>query len=82
MWPQADGIAGALLRQPALATVPIAFSTAVLVSLATRARVPEGVSRIMLRMHAPDRLGFQDGPATRASGRGRRSVPEGRHRRR
>ena len=82
MWPETDGIAGALLRQPALVTVPIAFSTAVLVSFATRARLPDGVSRIMLRMHAPDRLGFQDGPATRASGRGRRSVPEGRHRRR
>ncbi|MDA3629703.1 cation acetate symporter [Saccharopolyspora oryzae] len=47
-----------LIGQPALVTVPIAFAVAVLVSRATSARVPAGVGRVMLRLHAPDRLGF------------------------
>ncbi|MEB3372022.1 sodium/solute symporter [Saccharopolyspora mangrovi] len=50
-----------LAGQPALVTVPLAFAVTYLVSLATRARVPDGVSRLMLRLHAPDRLGFVDG---------------------
>ncbi|MER7010543.1 cation acetate symporter [Saccharopolyspora sp. NPDC000359] len=50
-----------LVNQPALVTVPIAFAVAVLVSRATAARVPTGVGRVMLRLHAPDRLGFLDG---------------------
>ncbi|HEX3786766.1 MAG TPA: cation acetate symporter [Pseudonocardiaceae bacterium] len=46
------------VAQPALITVPIAFGTVLLVSLATQRHLPLDVSRIMLRMHAPDRLGF------------------------
>ncbi|SFS84257.1 cation acetate symporter [Saccharopolyspora flava] len=49
-----------LIGQPALVTVPLAFLVTYLVSLATRSRVPGGVSRLMLRLHAPDRLGFVD----------------------
>ncbi|GAA0508639.1 cation acetate symporter [Saccharopolyspora subtropica] len=69
-----------LAGQPALVTVPIAFAVTYVVSLATKARVPAGVGRVMLRLHAPDRLGFLD---TRLSA----SAPEqrptrGRHERR
>jgi Na+(H+)/acetate symporter ActP len=44
--------------QPALITVPIAFAAVFLGSLATQSRVPDDVSRILLRLHAPDPLGF------------------------
>jgi Na+(H+)/acetate symporter ActP len=44
--------------QPALITVPAAFVTVFVVSLATRNRIPEDVNRILLRLHAPDPLGF------------------------
>jgi Na+(H+)/acetate symporter ActP len=46
------------LVQPALITVPVAFLTVVLVSKATPSRIPADVSRILLRLHAPDPLGF------------------------
>ncbi|MEV0082402.1 cation acetate symporter [Saccharopolyspora sp. NPDC050642] len=68
-----------LVRQPALVTVPIAFAVTGLVSVATRARVPAGVGRVMLRLHAPDRLGFFDG---RLSAEPAEQAPtEGRHQR-
>jgi Na+(H+)/acetate symporter ActP len=44
--------------QPALITVPIAFAVVYLVSLCTSNRIPEDVNRILLRLHAPDPLGF------------------------
>ena len=44
--------------QPALITVPVAFAAVFLGSLATQSRVPDDVSRILLRLHAPDPLGF------------------------
>ncbi|MEV6229395.1 cation acetate symporter [Saccharopolyspora shandongensis] len=68
-----------LAGQPALVTVPIAFAVTGLVSVATRARVPDGVGRVMLRLHAPDRLGFFDG---RLSAEPAEQAPtEGRHQR-
>ena len=48
------GWVGALLAQPALLTVPIAFATMVGVSLADRARVPVHVGRAMVRLHLPE----------------------------
>lgn len=51
---------GLLASHPALVTVPLAFLVAVVVSRATRGSVPPGVGRIMLRLHAPDRLGFRE----------------------
>jgi Na+(H+)/acetate symporter ActP len=45
-----------LVMQPAAWTVPLSFTVMILVSLATRHRVPEGVGAIMLRLHAPDSL--------------------------
>jgi len=50
--------APAVFTQPALITVPIAFLTMIVVSKATRRRVPADVSQILLRLHAPDPLGF------------------------
>lgn len=54
-----------LIHQPAILTVPVAFLVTYVVSRATRDRVPSGVSRVMLRMHAPDRLGFIEDRATK-----------------
>jgi Na+(H+)/acetate symporter ActP len=52
------GWLGVLLNRPAAATVPAAFLTMVVVSLATRADVPPDVDRALLRLHAPERLGL------------------------
>jgi Na+(H+)/acetate symporter ActP len=54
--PIGDGWSRALLAQPAAWTVPLAFSVMVVVSLATRKRVPPSVGATMLRLHAPDAL--------------------------
>ncbi|MGH3719703.1 MAG: cation acetate symporter [Pseudonocardiaceae bacterium] len=48
----------AVAAQPAAFTVPLAFLSMVLGSRRTRDRVPPDVSRILLRLHAPDRLGL------------------------
>ncbi|MGB8960918.1 MAG: cation acetate symporter [Pseudonocardiaceae bacterium] len=50
----------AVLAQPAVFTVPLAFLTMVVVSRRTSERVPVDVSRILLRLHAPDRLGLSE----------------------
>ncbi|MBO1267356.1 sodium/solute symporter [Arthrobacter cavernae] len=43
------------LAQPAAWTVPAAFAVMVLVSRATRKRVPRNVVRVMTRLHVPER---------------------------
>jgi Na+(H+)/acetate symporter ActP len=50
------GWTAVLLRYPAAWTVPLAFTVMVLASAATRGRVPDDVSRIMLRLHVPESL--------------------------
>ncbi|GAA4489049.1 cation acetate symporter [Rhodococcus olei] len=50
-WPQV------LIGYPAAVTVPLAFAVMVLVSRATRGRIPADVARTFTRMHAPERLG-------------------------
>jgi Na+(H+)/acetate symporter ActP len=50
----------AVLAQPAVLTVPLAFLTMVVVSRRTTDRVPVDVSRILLRLHAPEGLGLTD----------------------
>jgi Na+(H+)/acetate symporter ActP len=50
----------AVLAQPALFTVPLAFLIMVVVSNRTSYRVPVDVLRILLRIHAPDRLGLSE----------------------
>ncbi len=54
----AGGAFGVLLDQPAVVTVPLTFVTMIVVSWLTRRRVPGNVSQILLRLHAPERLGL------------------------
>nr|WP_253671388.1 cation acetate symporter [Streptoalloteichus tenebrarius]MCP2260538.1 Sodium:solute symporter family protein [Streptoalloteichus tenebrarius]BFF01878.1 cation acetate symporter [Streptoalloteichus tenebrarius] len=72
------GWAGPLLTQPAAVTVPAAFLTMVVVSKITRRRVPADVSRTMLRLHAPDRLGFGHDRAVQRFTEDRARLVEGR----
>lgn len=53
-----DGWIGLLLARPAAVTVPAAFVTMVVVSKLTSKRLLPDVSRLMLRLHAPERLGL------------------------
>ena len=55
---------GALLAQPALLTVPVAFATMIGVSLADRERVPAHVGRAMVRLHLPEAVEVDRGEAT------------------
>ena len=56
--PLPEGVLGLLLYRPAIATVPAAFLTMVLVSRMTRSEVPADVDTVLLRLHAPERLGL------------------------
>ncbi|HWC79897.1 MAG TPA: cation acetate symporter [Pseudonocardiaceae bacterium] len=67
--------------QPALITVPVAFATVLLVSKLTPRRIPEDVNRILLRLHAPDPLGFIRDRDVARFGADRGRVADGRHRR-
>jgi len=75
--------ASGLIQQPALITVPAAFITVYLVSMATQRRLPADTGRIFLRMHAPDPLGFvRDRDVARfGAGDERSRLADGRHRR-
>lgn len=53
-----DGWPAVLAGYPAAVTVPLAFATMVLVSLATRSRIPAGTANAFARMHVPERLGL------------------------
>ena len=53
-----EGTVGALLAQPAMVSVPVAFATIVLVSLRDRER-PREVDAQMLALHAPEELGLE-----------------------
>ena len=57
----AGGWFGVVLTQPAAVSVPLAFATMVLVSLATRARAPEHVAQTMVRLHAPEHIDLNRG---------------------
>jgi cation/acetate symporter len=46
-----------LMEQPAIWGVPLSITTMVVVSLATRSKVPADVDLKMLRLHAPEELG-------------------------
>ncbi|KOV62035.1 sodium:solute symporter [Streptomyces sp. MMG1121] len=64
--PLENGWAHTLLAWPAVWTVPLGFLTMVLVSLATRDRVPAGTEAVMARLHLPERpAGGQGAPTTR-----------------
>lgn len=70
------------ILQPALITVPAGFMVTILVSLATRGGRPANMNAIMLRLHAPDPLGFmRDRTPTRLGQvTERRRTGHGRHR--
>ncbi len=57
-----SGWPGALISQPAAWTVPTAFATMVLASLATQSRLPVHVSRTMVRLHTPEAVDLDRGP--------------------
>lgn len=61
-----DGWTGLLLARPAAVTVPAAFLTMVVVSKLTAGRLLPDVSRLMLRLHAPERLGLNQERAGRS----------------
>ncbi|MCE7004983.1 cation acetate symporter [Kibdelosporangium philippinense] len=75
--------APSFIRQPALITVPIAFFVVIMVSKATHRRQPHDTSRTLLRMHAPDPLGFiRDRDVARfGTAEERARLADGRHRR-
>ncbi len=52
------GWLGVLLYRPAPVTVPAAFLTMILVSRMSRREVPTDVDDVLLRLHAPERLGL------------------------
>jgi Na+(H+)/acetate symporter ActP len=52
------GWLGVLLHRPALITVPLAFLVMVVVSRLTVKRRPLDTDAVMLRLHAPERLGL------------------------
>jgi Na+(H+)/acetate symporter ActP len=55
------GVVGVLLHRPAIVSVPAAFLTMIIVSLATRKTRPANTDALLLRLHAPERLGlFRD----------------------
>jgi cation/acetate symporter len=56
------GWVGALLSRPAAWTMPIAFLVMVGVSINTPDRVPLGVARTMVRLHAPEAIFHDHGP--------------------
>ena len=56
------GWTGAVVSQPAAVTVPLAFVTMALVSLATQHRLPRHVSRTMVRLHTPEAVQLDRGP--------------------
>ncbi len=60
-----DGWPGALLGQPAAWTIPIAFTVAVIVSLATPGHIPRNTSRTMVRLHSPEDLQLERSPRHR-----------------
>ncbi|MBE1466421.1 Na+(H+)/acetate symporter ActP [Kibdelosporangium phytohabitans] len=75
--------APSFVKQPALITVPIAFFVVYIVSKATHRRQPADTSRTLLRMHAPDPLGFiRDRDVARfGTAEERARLADGRHRR-
>ncbi|MEN8651823.1 cation acetate symporter [Streptomyces sp. 21So2-11] len=58
----ASGWAHTLLAWPAVWSVPLGFLTMVLVSLATRDRIPAGTAATLARLHLPEDLMAKAGP--------------------
>jgi Na+(H+)/acetate symporter ActP len=77
------GWAPGFVQQPALITVPVAFVVVLVVSKATHRRQPADTGQTLLRMHAPDPLGFiRDRDVARfGTAEERARLADGRHRR-
>jgi Na+(H+)/acetate symporter ActP len=56
-----SGWVDALMGQPAAWTVPLALTTMVVVSVLTRARVPDHADRFLVRLHTPETLELDRG---------------------
>jgi Na+(H+)/acetate symporter ActP len=54
----ADPLVKSLCEQPAIWTVPLSLLVMYVVSLVTRASIPKDVDEKMLRLHAPEGLGY------------------------
>ena len=52
------GWVGVLLYRPALVSVPTAFLVMIVVSKLTAKRIPADADQVLLRLHAPERLGL------------------------
>ncbi|AEA22432.1 cation acetate symporter [Pseudonocardia benzenivorans] len=60
------GLLGVLLHRPAVVSVPLAFLTMIVVSRATARERPADTDQVLLRLHAPERLGLsKDTPEQR-----------------
>jgi cation/acetate symporter len=57
-----SGWIGAVVAQPAAVTVPVAFVTMILVSLATGRHTPPHVAQTMVRLHTPETVQLDRGP--------------------
>lgn len=55
------GWAASLISVPAAWTMPLAFGTVIVVSLLTPGRIPPGVARSMVRLHAPETVDVDRG---------------------
>ena len=62
------GWAGVLVERPAIVSVPAAFLVMVVVSLATARGCPAATDQLLLRLHAPERLGLSRGVERPARG--------------
>ncbi|MCW0213778.1 MAG: cation acetate symporter [Pseudonocardia sp.] len=67
------GVLGVLLYRPAIVSVPVAFATMIVVSVLTARERPTDVDAVMLRLHAPERLGLS---RDAVSGRDRAELDE------
>jgi Na+(H+)/acetate symporter ActP len=53
-----SGWVGVLLYRPAIVTVPAAFVAMIVVSRLTASKRPADAAQVLLRLHAPERLGL------------------------
>jgi hypothetical protein len=56
-----EGWSGALLAQPALVTVPLAFGAMIAVSLLTHKQLPPHLASTMVRLHTPEHIDLDRG---------------------
>ncbi len=64
----APGLLGVLMERPAIVSVPAAFLMMVVVSFATVRGCPAATDQVLLRLHAPERLGLSRGVERPARG--------------